>query len=87
MHHLLIDVAHLAVTPFAGHPLAVGHHRFGVGGDPLAVKRGLISGAGEVRLALAGEQPSPRVFCTLKGAPFFELMRIKHEKIGTISGG
>ena len=90
VHHFLIDVAHLAVTPFPGHPLAVGHHGFGVGGDPLAVKGGLDHPAlAKVRLALAGEQAlAEKFFGTLKGAAFFELMRVERRKgRGPFPGG
>ena len=57
-HHVVLDVADLAVGPGLEHSLGVIDHEPAIGGDPLAVKRRL----GELALAapelpLAGQEP------------------------------
>ena len=57
-HHLLVQVAHLAVAPAVQQPLGVGHHGLGVGGQALAVKSGGDEPAlAPPEVALARQQP------------------------------
>ncbi len=83
VHHFAVDVANVAVLPFACHRVGVFDHRAGIFGDPVAVKGRLDhSPLPQMGLALAGQQAlAEHHFRPLQRPPLYKFIGVYDQHV------